>query len=112
LAENIKNFVELLSDDSRVNDVFIYEKIYKSLERIFNIAEKTSIDVNKLRNLLLKRIRDRINLDNIKTEIITDIDGIIHKQFNKKTTIGTSTKPHTTFKSSERERLLPKREIK
>ena len=54
ITEKIKEFVELLSSESRKNDEYISEKIYESLQAILKVAKNdTEIDFNKLKQKII-----------------------------------------------------------
>jgi Na+/phosphate symporter len=55
ISGKIKEFIELLSKESRKNDEYISEKIYESLQEIFKVAKNNiEIDSNKLKQNIIK----------------------------------------------------------
>lgn len=70
IVEKIKEFIELLSKDSRTNDIFIGEKIQESLKNILSTVNCQKIDFQKLKIFVLKKIQEEIKLnDDEKTKL-------------------------------------------
>lgn len=113
ITTKIREFIELLNQDSRKNDENISEKIYESLQQIFKIASKDiSIDFNKLKQKLFKELNSCLTLSKntkIKTQIEKYIENI--KVENNKTAPKSATsnkKSTTTHTKKTIDKKLPK----
>ena len=98
ITKKIKEFVELLSEESRKNDEYISEKIYESLQEIFKIAKKdTEIDFNKLKQKIIKQFDKHLTIsknNKIKTEIEKYIEENISKDFSTPSNQNNQTTPN------------------
>lgn len=120
ITEKIKEFVELLSSESRKNDEYISEKIYESLQEIFKVAKKdTEIDFNKLKQKIIKQLDKHLTIsknNKIKTEIEKYIEENISKEFSTPNNQNNQTTPNkkssTTYTQKTINVKLPKKDTK
>lgn len=120
ITEKIKEFVELLSSESRKNDEYISEKIYESLQEIFKVAKNdTEIDFNKLKQKIIDQLDKHLTIsknNKIKTEIKKYIEENISKEFSTPSNQNNQTTSNKTGSTSYTQKTinvkLPKKDTK